>query len=146
MKWKDDTGVTFIESLLVLTVVSFILAMPVVQLNQVRKQSETQLFFDALSSSITLIQNYAVLNNEWTVMDYRPSRGTINFRVVGNTSHPVNHVLTVPDHMKILSTADEIRFVRESGTISNPHTLAFQTINGKVECVFQLGSGRFEIR
>lgn len=146
MKCKDDTGATFIESLLVLSVISFLFTIPVVQLNQVRKQSETQLFFDSLSSSITLIQNYSVLNNEWTSMEYRPSRGTIYFKVVGNNTHPINHVLTVPEHMKIISTANEIRFLKNSGTISNPHTIAFETINGKVECVFQIGSGRFDIR
>ncbi|MCC5889655.1 MAG: hypothetical protein JJU01_03730 [Alkalibacterium sp.] len=146
MNWRDEAGVTFIESIMVLSIVSFIIGLPAVQLNHIRKQSETQLFFDSLSASITLIQNYAVLNNEWTSMEYRPSRGTIHFRVVGNSSHPINHVLTVPEHMKILSTANEIRYVRRSGTISNPHTLAFQTINGKVECVFQIGSGRFDIR
>lgn len=146
MKCKDDTGATFIESLLVLSVISFLFTIPVVQLNQVRRQSETQLFFDSLSSSITLIQNYSVLNNEWTSMEYRPSRGRIYFKVVGNNTHPINHVLTVPEHMKIISTANEIRFLKNSGTISNPHTIAFETINGKVECVFQIGSGRFDIR
>lgn len=145
-KWRNEDGVTFIESIIVLSVIGFIIGLPVVQLNHVRMQSETQLFFDSLSASITLIQNYAVLNNEWTSMEYRPSRGTIYFKVVGKNTHPVNHVLTVPEHMKILSTANEIRFIRSSGTISNPHTLAFQTINGKVECVFQIGSGRFDIR
>lgn len=146
MKWREDAGVTFIESVMVLSVISFIIGLPVLQLTHVRKQSETQLFFDSLSSSITLIQNYAVLNNEWTAMEYRPSRGTIYFKVLGDSSHPVNHVLTVPDHMTILSTANEVRFLSKSGTISNPHTLAFQTVNGKVECVFQIGSGRFDIR
>lgn len=146
MKWKEDAGVTLIESLLVLSIISMFIALPIYQLDQVRKQSETQLFFESLSSSITLIHNYSVLNGEWTAMEYRPSRGTLHFKVLSSTNHPVDHVLRVPDHMRILGTVNEVRFSGRSGTITNPHTVTFQTINGKVDCVFQIGSGRFDIR
>lgn len=146
MKGLNDSGFSLIESLIVLSIIGLLIGLPATQLTHISKQSETQLFFDDLSASITLIHNYAVLNNEWTSMEYRPSRGTIYFKVVGNNSHPINHVLTVPSHMTIISTADEIRFLRGAGTISNPRTVTFQTINGRVQCVFQIGSGRFDIR
>ncbi|MCC5894604.1 MAG: prepilin-type N-terminal cleavage/methylation domain-containing protein [Alkalibacterium sp.] len=142
---KDD-GMTLIETLLVLSVVSLLLALPTIHFNSLTKKTETAIFFDSFQSSMTLVQNYSVLNDVWTVVRFRPSRGEISFRVSEETGHPIEHILTLPEHVKILNTTVEFRFSKKSGSIGYYETIYFETPEGYVDYVFQLGSGRFEIR
>lgn len=142
----QEEGMTLIETLLVLSVVSLFLLLPTVHFNHLAKKSETALFFESFQSSITLVQNYAVLNDVWTVVRFRPSRGDIYFRVGGEADHPIEHVLTLPEHVRILNTTVEFRFSKNSGNIGQFETITFETPEGIVDYVFQLGSGRFVVK
>lgn len=143
---KKEDGVTLIETLLVLTVVSFILVLPTIHFDYLTKKSETALFFESFQSSMTLVQNYSVLNDEWTVVRFRPSRGDIYFRVGGEPDHPIEHVIDLPEHVQLLNKTVEFRFSKNSGNIGHFETIRFKTPEGIVEYAFQLGSGRFVVR
>lgn len=142
-----DEGFTLIETLLVLSVLSLILVMvPAIRFDYLTEKSETSLFFNSLQSSVTLVQNYSVLNDEWTVVRFFPEQGLISFRVAGKTNHPVEHRIELPDHVQILNNNVEFRFKNESGNIGQYETIRFKTPEGIVEYVFQLGSGRFVVK
>ncbi|SFC14075.1 prepilin-type N-terminal cleavage/methylation domain-containing protein [Alkalibacterium subtropicum] len=143
---KDD-GFTLIEVLLVLALVSLLATFPVMHFAQLKKETETQLFFEALRSGITLIQTEAVVNDHWTNMEVRPTNRLIRFRVTGteNTDHPANHILYLPESISLYGTSKEYLFSKSSGNLGNINELNFSTIHGRVTVSFQMGSGRFVI-
>ncbi|EXJ22776.1 hypothetical protein ADIAL_1798 [Alkalibacterium sp. AK22] len=143
---KQEDGMTMIESLLVLSLVSVIISMPVAHFKRLSKRTETELFIEAMSASLTLVQNYAVLNDEWTVVEFKPSHKEVSFRVVGRRGHPIEHTLVLPDHLQMLNNGMEFRFSRKSGNIGTYGPVRFRTPEGMIEFAFQMGSGRFEIR
>lgn len=142
---KKDDGFTLMETLLVLSILSLLISFPIVQFSSMREESEHQLFFDSLRSSITLIQTHAVINNEWTVMEVRPVNNKIYFRVPAHINHPASHTLSLPDGITIQGTSRDYDFKSGTGNQGNLHPVIFQTRKGKVELKFQMGSGRFVI-
>ena len=142
---KKSEGFTLIETVLVLSVVSLILSIPFVHFNKLRVESETQLFFESLGSSITLVQTYAILNQEWTVMDVRPGSRDISFRVVNDRNHPIAHKLPLPESLSLPGGAREFRFSSNTGNQSDILQVPFETTKGKVNFKFKFGKGRFTI-
>ncbi|MDN6397995.1 MAG: prepilin-type N-terminal cleavage/methylation domain-containing protein [Alkalibacterium sp.] len=144
---KKDEGFTLLEVLLVLVIISIITTFPVMHFSQLKKETETQLFFESLRSGITLIQNEAVLNNQWTTMEVRPTNRLIRFRVTGkeNSNHPASHVLDLPESMSLVGTSKDYSFSSGSGNLGNINKLKFNTMHGRVTVSFQMGSGRFVI-
>ncbi|MER2063316.1 MAG: competence type IV pilus minor pilin ComGD [Alkalibacterium sp.] len=145
---NNDEGFTLIESLLVLSVVSLLAAFPVMHFTQIKKETETQMFFEALRSGITLIQTEAVVNDHWTNMEVRPANRLIRFRVTRkeNSEHPANHILYLPESVSLYGTTKEYTFSKSSGNLGNINELNFNTIHGRVTVSFQMGSGRFVIK
>lgn len=143
---KRDEGMTLIETLLVLAVLSLMISIPTVQFSRLKERSETALFFETFQSSVTLMQNYAILNDKWTVIEFRRPLKDISFRVAGERGHPIEHKLSLPDHISLLNDLTEFRFSRGTGHISGHEVIRFRTPEGIVEFAFQLGSGRYEIR
>lgn len=143
---KQEEGITIIESLLVLSLVSVFISLPVIQFSRLSQKAETEVFIEAFNSSLTLAQNYAVLNDEWTAVDLKPAHGEITFRVVGKRNHPIEHTLKLPEHIQLLNSGTEFRFSRKSGNMGSYGPVRFRTPEGVVEFAFQMGSGRFEIR
>ncbi|OJF94302.1 competence type IV pilus minor pilin ComGD [Alkalibacterium sp. 20] len=144
---KQDKGFTLIEVLLVLSLVSLLATFPVVHFTQIKKETETQLFFESLRSSITLIQSEAIVNHHWTKMEVRPTNRLIRFRVTGadNTKHPANHILYLPESISLVGTTKDYSFSSGSGNLGNINVIYFNTIHGRVSVSFQMGSGRFVI-
>ncbi|MDZ7834859.1 MAG: competence type IV pilus minor pilin ComGD [Alkalibacterium sp.] len=144
---EADQGFTLLEMTLVLAVVSILAAFPVLHFTQTKKETETQLFFESLRSSITLIQSEAIFNKHWTIMEVRPTSRLIRFRVTGkeNADHPVNHTLYLPESMSLIGTSKEYSFLSGSGNLGNINEIRFNTARGRVTVSFQMGSGRFVI-
>lgn len=148
MGLKQDNGFTLIEVMLVLSLVSLLVTIPVLNFTRMKEETETQLFFESLRSGITLIQNEAIVNDHWTLMEVRPRNRLIRFRVTGanNGAHPANHILYLPDSVSLVGTATEYSFSRGSGNLGNFIGIGFNTIHGRVNVSFQIGSGRFVIQ
>ncbi|WP_423188789.1 competence type IV pilus minor pilin ComGD [Alkalibacterium sp. f15] len=144
---KQDKGFTLIEVLLVLSLVSLLATFPVLHFAQIKKETETQLFFESLRSSITLIQSEAIVNNHWTMMEVRPTNRLIRFRVTGagNSKHPSNHILYLPESISVVGIMRDYSFSSGSGNLGNINVIHFNTIHGRVSVSFQMGSGRFVI-
>lgn len=145
---KQDKGFTLIEVLLVLSLVSMLAMFPVMQFTQMRKETETQIFFESLRSGITLIQSEAIMNHQWTNMEIQPANRLIRFRVTGagNEGHPANHILYLPESMSLVGGFKEYLFSSGSGNLGNINEINFNTIHGRVTVSFQMGSGRFVIK
>jgi len=145
---KKDDGFTLIEVLLVLSLVSLLATFPVMHFVQLKKETETQLFFEALRSGITLIQTEAVVNDHWTIMEVRPGNRLIRFRVITeeNAVHPADQTLYLPDSLSLIGTTKDYSFSKSSGNLGNINELSFSTIHGRVSVSFQMGSGRFVIK
>ncbi|GEK91357.1 competence type IV pilus minor pilin ComGD [Alkalibacterium kapii] len=146
-EFEQEEGFTLLEVLLTLVIVSVITAIPIMHFTQLKKETETQLFFESLRSGITLIQNEAVFNNQWTTMEVRPTNRLIRFRVTGreNENHPANHILDLPESISLIGTSKEYMFSKKSGNLGNINKVNFNTIHGRVSVSFQMGSGRFVI-
>ncbi|WP_035445285.1 competence type IV pilus minor pilin ComGD [Atopococcus tabaci] len=142
----NEKGFTLPEVMLVLLISVFLVGLPPIVSASYAEKIEGRLFLEQLQSSITLIQNEAVLNGKRTKMATYPSNRLVRFTVVGESSHPANHTLTLPDNVSITSLSEDYYFSSETGNLSNINRITFR-INGEdIELVFQMGSGRYEIR
>lgn len=144
-KLKEQSGFTLIESLIVLNLVWLFLLIPVIPFNSMKSQMETSLFFEEVRSSITLMQNHAVLNNQRTEVEIRPQAGELVFRVIGDQNHLLNHTISLPEEIEILGGSKLYRFLSGSGNQGNLNKTRFEVNDDIYELSFKLGSGRFEI-
>lgn len=110
-----------------------------------KSQLETALFFEEVRSSITLMQNHAVLNDQWTEVEIRPQARELVFRVIGDQNHSLNHSISLPEDIKILGGSKLYRFLSGSGNQGNLNKTKFEVNDDIYELSFKLGSGRFEI-
>lgn len=143
---KTQEGFTLIESILVLFIIGLIFSFPIFSIRGVEEDIELDLFFEELSSSITMMQNHAILNNQPTYVEADPELKKFLFRVRGERQHELNHELIVPDSVTLIGTVRQYEFQSQSGNQGNLNRLRMDTNQGRYELVFQMGSGRFEIR
>lgn len=146
LKLKSEEGFTLIESIIVLFVIGIFFSFPILSFREAEKDIELDLFFEELSSSITLIQNHAILNGQTTYVEANPDLNTFLFRVRGEDTHSINHQLDITDTVMLIGTVRQYEFQRQSGNQGNLNRLRMDTHKGRFELVFQMGSGRFEIR
>ncbi|API89964.1 hypothetical protein BKP56_12150 [Marinilactibacillus sp. 15R] len=144
-KLQEQNGFTLIESLIVLSLVGIFLLIPVIPFNKMEADIENSLFFEELQSSITLLQNESVLNDEWTEIEMRPNAREIVFRVIGKRNHILNRSIALPDTIEILGGSKVYRFLSESGNQGNLNKTRFQVGDKFYTLSFKLGSGRFEL-
>ncbi len=154
MEDNREAGFTLIESLVVLFVVSLLLFMPILSIHRVVESIKIDLFFRELSSNITLMQNHAILNGEQTRIEFSPSQNSIRFRVLGSkkgSHHPLNQTIDLGEESyKLQGTGyRQVTFYAHTGNISitdRQWRFNIETTQGIYELVFQIGSGRFDIR
>lgn len=144
-KLKEENGFTLIESLTVLSLVGIFLLIPVIPFNKMESEIEISLFLEELQSNITLMQNEAILNNEWTEVQMRPQGRKIVFKVIGKQNHTSNRSITLPDTIEILGGYKSYRFLSKSGNQGNLNRTRFRVGDKVYTLSFKLGSGRFEL-
>lgn len=154
MPQHNEDGFTLLEVIIILLVSSLILLIPVLSITKMTASIQVELFFRDLTSQITLMQNHAILTKQPTRITFMPRNDTINFRVIdiesGNLKeHPINRDINLKNnpyyHLAGTSNRDFI-FKSESGNISHSNSIYFDTDLGQYRLVFQMGSGRIEIR
>lgn len=142
----NEKGFTLPEVMLVLMIGAFLIGLPPVVSASYAEELEGRLFLEQLQSSITLIQNEAVLNGKRTKMATYPNNRLIRFTVVGESGHPANHTLALPKSVSLTSRSEDYYFTSGAGNLANLKPLTFKMNGEDVELVFQMGSGRYEIR
>lgn len=131
--------------MIVLNLVWLFLLIPIIPFSSMKSQMEASLFFEETSSYITLMQNHAVLNDQWTEVEIRPQARELVFRVIGDQNHYLNHSISLPEDIEILGGSKTYRFLSESGNQGNLNKTRFEVNDDIYELSFKLGSGRFEI-
>ncbi|GAA0352616.1 hypothetical protein GCM10008932_02000 [Alkalibacterium iburiense] len=143
---KESEGFTLIETALVLSIVSIILSLPIVHFKALQVEAETQLFFETLGSSLTLAQSYAILNQDWPLIEFKPDTREVSFRAGKRTdNHPINHRISFPDSISMPGGTREFRFSSSTGNQSNISPIPFDTAKGRVNVRFKFGKGRFTV-
>lgn len=147
---KQEAGFTLVETVLMLLVISLITVIPVLSVDKMIESAEIELFFQELSSNITLMQNHAILNNEATKVHFiqQNDREFIDFQVVQKTNHPLNKRMLVDSpyyHFRGKGSKD-FYFSKGTGNISGSSSFSFWTTKGDYRFTYWLGSGRFEIK
>lgn len=143
---QSSQAFTLIESVVVMGVVAMFILLPLINFTNVSTKMEEDLFIEDLSSSLTLMQNHAILNGQTTSVTIIPNENRIHFNVLQLDQHPLEHSVHFPDSVKVLNNAQIFKFQRDTGNYGSFQTLRFDTSQGWVEFVFQLGSGRFYVR
>lgn len=145
-KSVSEKGFTLIEIVVVSFVAMIILSFPVLSFKRVQEQAEIDLFLEQLVSSLTLIQNQAILNNDWTEVEISPEYRRFRFRVIGDRNHRVNHTLELPESVSLTGGIKRKRFLSGSGNLGDYSPIHLYTANGRYEIDYKFGSGRFEIK
>jgi competence protein ComGD len=138
----------------VLLISSFILLIPVLSIERVTESVQIEMFFRDLTSQISLMQNHAMLASQPTRISFKPQSNTINFRVINTENnelqyHPVNRDIDLKGnpYYRLGGTSNrDFIFKTETGHITNSNSIYFDTNRGRYRLVFQIGSGRIEIR
>lgn len=149
-----ESGFTLVETLITLVILSFLIFLPLLSIDQAIHSVKADLFFRELSSNITMMQNHAILNGENTVVKFVPRDHTIQFEVYTKdyqTTHPLNREMTLKgeDYEFFGKKYLSFYFAANTGsiTVTDHHwRVRFKMKEELYELVFKLGSGRFEIK
>lgn len=152
---KKQAGFTLIETLLTLLIVVALVFLPIISIQQTNEKVQIDLFFRELTANITLMQNHAILAEDRTEIQFNPTEDKIRFKVHDGNSfstHSLDREMQLDNSVYQLSGSGYkgVSFRRGTGNISIDNSdwwrINFDTVQGKYELVFQIGSGRFEIR
>lgn len=151
---KYDDGFTLVELLITLLIISLLIFIPVLSIDKVIDTVQVDLFFRELSSNITLMQNHSILTGERTTVEFYPGEKIIKFRVYDESKsleHPLNNEMFLKEGLYELlgNRYERVTFHGTTGNITiynHGWRFNFITSQGAYELVFQLGSGRFDIR
>lgn len=154
MKMKKEDGFTLIESLLCLVIASFLISLPILSIKDSLETIKIDLFFRELSSKITMMQNYAIIDEETTSIEFIGAKDIIRFKVKGKNSlesECLNQEMQLNEFFCELSGNESqiIYFKAKTGNsweLYPKNRIQFKTAKGLYKLVFRLGSGRFEIR
>lgn len=147
-KLKNEEGFTLLEAVVVLFLVSLLVGFPILSVQKAEESIKVQLFIEEFSSKITLLQTHAIMNGEPTSFEVKPGSNVVNFRVYGydRNSHPLNHRWSLPEEVNFFGGSKRIIFKAHSGNVGDYGSFRLNTVSGQYNFVFQMGSGRFDVR
>lgn len=144
MDRQAKSGFTLIETLVVLLVISFCMALLTLSPSrQMIEKIESRIFFNQVLSGLNLAQEISVLQETQVYVRFWQNSPVIQFQIVGHST-PSQEVL-IPDFWHIEKSLQFTHF--PDGRTNQFGTVVFVHQDGhRAEIVFQLGSGKFEIR
>lgn len=151
---RKEAGFTLIETLITLLLTSLLIFMPILSIDKITESIQIDLFFRELSSTITMMQNHAILTGDRTTVEFIPGNNLIKFKVYNadyNSNHPLNSEIYLEEGLYEIygNGYNRVTFHGYTGNIAvfdQKWTTNFNTSKGLYRVVFQLGSGRFDIR
>lgn len=152
---NNEAGFTLLETLLTLMIASILILLPLLSIDRVIESVQIDLFFRELTSNLTLMQNHAILVGDRTVANFSPSENQIKFRVQDAdrfSRHVLDSELYLEKGLYELHGKDyhTVEFLLDTGNVSikknDKWTTTFDTSKGQYQLVFQLGSGRFDVK
>ena len=141
----DKKGYSFIESLVVLLVISTIILVITIQpKTDVTAQIEERIFFDNVISELKKAQQTAILQQKSITIRFHAGDNQILIRDTRTQEHIAT--LQPPNHIAVLSAM--IFQYYPSGSVDNFSTVIFYDSieQERIYLVFQFGNGQFEIQ
>lgn len=153
MKSHREAGFTFIETLLTLFIVSLLMFVPILSIEKITESIQIDLFFRELSSTITMMQNHAILTGRNVVIEFLPRENLIRFKedkVIVDSTHSTYREIILEEGLYEFNGSGygQVIFNGHTGNITSVDgwTTHFKTSKGLYKLIFWLGSGRFEIQ
>ncbi|MDN4609026.1 competence type IV pilus minor pilin ComGD [Sporosarcina highlanderae] len=141
MKVDKQSGYTFLELLLVLSVV-IILTIVIIPIGDrwIQKQSEEEAL-QTLIATIHHAQAYAIAHEAFTSIQFRNSGGAYSLYTPDSVRYST---IDFPEGMRWIANGNRIRAVEfhQNGHIINPGTLIIRTSTGDKRLTLQLQHGR----
>lgn len=144
MRKKTKLGFTLAEALVTLLVFSFCASLlSYIPSNEMLEKIESRLFFNQVLAGLNLAQEVSVLQETQVYVRFWQTLPYIQFQIVGQDTS-IQEV-TIPDFWHIEKSLQFIHF--PDGRTNQFGTVVFVHRDGhRAEIVFQLGSGKFELR
>lgn len=143
-KGNAQQGFTFIESLLVLSVVSVILSFTILKIAAIEEKHVTKNFFSELTNDLLFAQQYAMSTKRSVTITFSPSNHY--YRITQGSG---NELLRRNYHEDILidpRTMGTLLVFQSHGSIQKAGTMGISYKNlENYRLVFQLGKGRFYV-
>lgn len=143
---RGQDGFTFLESLLVLSIVTVIISISIVKLSPVKERQIMTHFIQQLRDDLLYAQQYAMSSNQSVRVIFFPS--DYYYRIVGTKTPTelVNRKYDPAIEIRSWTIGNTITFTR-TGTISSSGTYAI-SYKGRerYSLVFQIGFGRFYVQ
>lgn len=137
-------GFTLIEALVVLLVISFCLIfLTYIPSNEMLEKIESRLFFNQVLAGLNLAQEVSILQETQVYVRFWQNLPSVQYQIVGY-ANAIQEV-RIPDQWRIEQSLQFIHFPDSRTTQFG--TVVFIHRNGqRAEIVFQLGSGKYELR
>lgn len=144
MRKKTKMGFTLAEALVTLLVFSFCASvLSYIPSNEMLEKIESRLFFNQVLAGLNLAQEVSVLQETQVYVRFWQTLPYIQFQIMGQDTS-IQEV-TIPDFWHIEKSLQFTHF--PDGRTNQFGTVVFVHRNGhRAEIVFQLGSGKFELR
>lgn len=144
MRKKTKMGFTLAEALVTLLVFSFCASvLSYIPSNEMLEKIESRLFFNQVLAGLNLAQEVSVLQETQVYVRFWQTLPYIQFQIIGQDTS-IQEV-TIPDFWHIEKSLQFTHF--PDGRTNQFGTVVFVHRNGhRAEIVFQLGSGKFELR
>lgn len=137
---KNAEGFTFIELLLVLSIITLLIVFPIIQVRKIEEEQKLILFLQMLQNDIFLAQRNAAVHQLPTRIIF--SNGC--YVIEDNLLNPPILKRTYDSELIItyITLKAPLRF-NQDGNISSSGTITIKYKNSKYIVTFYLGSGRF---
>lgn len=142
---KDERGVTLIEMLVVLAIVTLTLRLPVIQVGQMQKSVQEEWFFNELDSRFQTMQMLAIVSGSPSTIATLPNHRQFQFNNYSvSAEHPLNQYMILPEHVSFIGTNSQgFYFKGHTGNVSSAMTIRLLVNERRRDLTIQLGSGRY---
>lgn len=144
MRTQAKMGFTLSEALVVLLVISFCTSvLAYIPSNEMLEKIESRLFFNQVLAGLNLAQEVSILQETQVYVRFWQTLPFVQFQIVGHAT-PIQEV-SIPDCWRIEQSLQFTHF--PDGRTNQFGTVVFVHRDGhRAELVFQLGSGKYELR
>lgn len=137
----NENGLTLIELLFTLTVITFIISLSVPNLIPIFEKQEENKFITLLKQDVLLLQNYSFRNDNYHRIIFRKD----HYQIVFARSEFESIIRHYPSHILLQGNTIILNF-NKNGTVVTPRTITFKSKYGNKSIVFPFGKGRFYVK
>lgn len=138
-----NKGFTFIEILIVLTVLSIMLIFSIFILRSYSEYMEKRNFIEQLQADLYYLHAYALNNKEAVTVRFSPTGR--QYEALSGRPEETIIKKSIPEAIQIVESNIPVFTITPQGTVSNFGKIVFQHHDTRFSLVFYIGRGRFQI-